>query len=412
MAKGLIKLTASHQLAERIHGRIRQGVWSHGAPLPSMRELAEEYRVSLTTVQKAMQELQDREAIRLRPRQGAVVAEQVSFDQSRRQIAMLLGLDPQSTLSSWWRDRITYFAQSVLTQNGYQVNMFHYWQHEPDHAGQLIKSVSTSLDGLAGVFFFGLDDVRGVGDYFDSVDIPWITVNPIDLRTPHNFVMADHLVGGRTVGECFIRLGYERVVVLYDELKNVSPLEKVTGICQSFLHHHRQPGAVELVQCANMDLSAGYDAMREYLRNQPAPHGIFATADTLAVGAMRACQERGLRVPQDVGVVGSTGLPASELRSDPQLTELRQPVEEIGRQLGGCLLEMIRGSIRRISGRRVPSPVVLNESLPVTEEMQREIGLDLFADSEGNLLQPDKSTNELYRPGEVAQAAFPATSLR
>jgi DNA-binding LacI/PurR family transcriptional regulator len=224
--------------------------------------------------------------------------------------------------------------------------------------------------------FFPSPASHRIAEYLDEVSLPWMSINPVDLHVRHNFVMADHIEAGRTVGECFVHLGYERVAVLYDELENASPLEKVTGLYQGYLKNNRSPAGIELVQCPDMEEQSGYDAMRQHLKTHKPPQGIFSTADTLAVGAMRACQEIGLRVPQDLGVVGSTGLPTSELRSDPPLTELRQPVEELGRQLAMCLMEMIRGGVQRISGRRIPSPLVVKESLPLTEEIRRELKLD------------------------------------
>jgi hypothetical protein len=59
------------------------------------------------------------------------------------------------------------------------------------------------------------------------------------------------------------------------------------------------------------------------------------------------------------------------------LTELRQPVEAIGRQLALCLQEMIRGGVRRISGRRVPASLIVQKSLPLTKSICQELGIPL-----------------------------------
>jgi len=375
MQRAFVKQTASQQLAEQLRRQIKQGTWTAGDSMPSMRALASQYRVSLSTVQKAMQELGDRDIIKLLPRQGGIVQTSSSITgRSKNQIGVIVGLDPSVHVPLWWTHQIIHHAQLAFSDSGYVLTLFNYQVNKPNYAQQVIDQMSGMMDSLAGVFFFPdvLDDVI---NYFDQNNLPWMTVNPINLDTSYNYVMADQLAAGRLVGRYFAKLGYERVAIVHDVLNNVSPLEKVTGIYQGYLMEGASTNSINHVLTPNMETDAGYRAMRQYLKSHQPPQGIFSIADTLAVGAMRACQELGLRVPQDLGVVGSTGIPTSQLQSDPPLTELRQPVEAIGRQLASCLLEMIRGDVRRISGRRVPSPLILKKSLTISDSICRELGI-------------------------------------
>jgi DNA-binding LacI/PurR family transcriptional regulator len=383
MAKHFVRQTASQQVAVQIQRQIDEGSWAVGSSLPSMRELAIRFGVSLTTIQKAMQDLSHKDVIDLRPRQGGIVkVTKACAPSPRDQIGLVVMIDPEVSVPLWWQNSITHAAQVVLAESGYRLTMFNCWYRKPDHAKQVIAAMESSIGSLAGMFSFLMDGIVELTKYFDSVDLPWMTVNPTDWRTHHNFVMADNLAGGRMVGHCFARLGYERVAVLYDELKGVSPLEKVTGLCQGYLENEISPAGIQLVRCADMQEPAGFDAMREYLKHHVPPQGIFATGDSLAIGAMRACQDMGLRIPQDIGVVGATGVPLALLRSDPPLTELCQPVQAMGRQLALCLLEMIRGGVCRISGRRIPCSFVLRESLDLPESIRRELQLNMPSEIE------------------------------
>lgn len=352
MSKAFTKLTAAQQLALQFQRHVEEGTWSTGSKLPTVRELADRFRVSRTTVQKALGELSDREIIQRRDRQSSIVtAPSATNNRNKNQIGVVVGLDPSIHIPLWWSQQIIHHAQMVLAESGYVLTLFNYMVNKPDYARQVSEQMSGMKESLAGMFFFADSNDVGFVEVFNQADLPWMSVNPVGLDTHYNYVMADQLAAGRLVGRCFAKMGYERVAVVYDDLVNLSPLEKVTGIYQGYLIEGVSSEKIVSVRTRNMETDAGYVAMQQFLTNHQPPQGIFATSDTLAVGAMRACQEIGLRIPQDVGVVGSTGLPSSMLQSDPPLTELRQPVEGVGRQLALCLLEMIRGDLRQISGR-------------------------------------------------------------
>lgn len=388
MPQTFTKLSAAQQLARQIQRQVEDGVWSTGSSLPTVRELADRFQVSRTTVQNAIRELSDRAIIKRRHRQSSIITAPSATPKSKNQVGFVVGLDPLIHIPLWWVQQIIHHAQMTLAESGYVLTLFNYWSNKPDCVQQVIDQMSGMMDSLAGLCFFAGDEISKLAVHCDQSDLPWMTANQLNLETQHNFVMADQLSAGRLVGRCFAKLGYQRVALLFDEVQNVSPLEKMTGVYQGYLLEGKSTSGIEQVICQNMETEVGYRAMKMHLATHQPPQGIFSTADTLAIGAMRACQEIGLRVPQDVGIVGSTGLPSSILHSDPPLTELRQPVEAFGRQLALCLLEMIRGGVRRISGRRVPSPLVLKKSLAIPDSICRELGIDPVLEKPAARWQP------------------------
>jgi LacI family transcriptional regulator len=72
---------------------------------------------------------------------------------------------------------------------------------------------------------------------------------------------------------------------------------------------------------------AGYDAMNELLQRRPLPDAVFATSDVQALGAMRAIKDAGLKVPEDVAIIGFDDIVVSKYVG---LSTLRQPMREIG----------------------------------------------------------------------------------
>ncbi|PKE29422.1 cytochrome-c peroxidase [Rahnella sp. AA] len=103
----------------------------------------------------------------------------------------------------------------------------------------------------------------------------------------------------------------------------------------------KQGSAFEAIEYASeLSFSAGKAAMEQLLQADIRPDAVFAVSDTLAAGAMRAIEEAGLKIPQDVAVIGFDGTELAEMVS-PQLTTIEQPSRDIGRQAVSLLLRKI-----------------------------------------------------------------------
>lgn len=87
---------------------------------------------------------------------------------------------------------------------------------------------------------------------------------------------------------------------------------------------------------------SGLQAMRGLLAGHPDVDGLFAANDLMAIGALRALRDTGRRVPEDVAVVGFDDSPLSRV-TDPPLSTVRQPVEEMGREMAEMLVRLISG---------------------------------------------------------------------
>jgi LacI family transcriptional regulator len=111
----------------------------------------------------------------------------------------------------------------------------------------------------------------------------------------------------------------------------------------------------------------GHLAMLKLLRKQPVPDGVFCYNDPVAIGAMRAISEAGLKVPEDIAVVGAGNVHYSDFLAVP-LTTVDQGTSEIGKRAANLLLESI-ASKRAVK----PSKVLIVPKLVVRQSTKRSI---------------------------------------
>jgi LacI family transcriptional regulator len=91
------------------------------------------------------------------------------------------------------------------------------------------------------------------------------------------------------------------------------------------------------------------------------PTAIFASNDVMAMGAMDAVRTRGLRVPDDISIVGFDDIPQAEL-IHPALTTVRQPLEQMGRVATQVLLDLLKNPLKQTNRIELPTELVVRSS--------------------------------------------------
>jgi LacI family transcriptional regulator len=106
---------------------------------------------------------------------------------------------------------------------------------------------------------------------------------------------------------------------------------------------------------------SGYDAMRVMLARAPRVTALFAGNDTIAFGAMAALRDAGLRVPQDIAVVGYDDIPLAAFAA-PALTTMRTEPFKEGIDAAETLLKLVRGESSDGTHRREVAPLIVRRS--------------------------------------------------
>lgn len=159
-----------------------------------------------------------------------------------------------------------------------------------------------------------------------------------------------------------VTLGHRRIAHLCGPAHRFSAVERLQGYREGLLAAGL-PFDEQLVRTA--DYTGEQDAWRiataQLLALSPRPTAIFAVDDTVAAVAMRTCQQHGVRVPQDISVIGIDDQPFGGLLSPP-LTTMQLPVLDAGREAIRLLLARIAGDTSEPRSIQLSCPLIVRDS--------------------------------------------------
>lgn len=169
------------------------------------------------------------------------------------------------------------------------------------------------------------------------------------------FVGADDFGGARAATQHLLSLGHRRIAHLSGGSGISTAVERRRGYVTAMREAGIEPDPALVAESGYLE-ETGRAAMERLLALPEPPTAVFAVNDMAAIGAHRALLDRGLRIPEDVALVGYNDVPLAS-RLEPPLTTLRVPAREFGRLSAEMLVERIRTGGATL--RRVILPVEL-----------------------------------------------------
>jgi DNA-binding LacI/PurR family transcriptional regulator len=189
-----------------------------------------------------------------------------------------------------------------------------------------------------------------------AMDFPFVLLRPAAFGDDLNFVDMGNDQGARLVADLFVRGGAQRVAIINGPATHVDAIERERGFTSALLD-----GGASLVARANGDftIESGAEAM-ERIAARTMPDAIFCANDYMAAGALKVLRHRGVRVPEDVMIVGYDNTDIATA-VDPELTTVDNRFFELGRELASNLLKLIDKEATTIAVN-VPPELVLRLS--------------------------------------------------
>ena len=171
----------------------------------------------------------------------------------------------------------------------------------------------------------------------DAVPVVW-GGRPVRIREGDYVVDVDNVAGARTATRHLIETGRTRIATISGPMTMVSSVDRVQGFRGALADAGLSPFAEE---AGDYSEASGADAARRILA-EGRPDAIFVASDLMARGALTALRSAGIRVPEDVALVGFDDSSVA-LSTEPQLTTMRQPMYAQGEAMAGVLLSRLAG---------------------------------------------------------------------
>jgi DNA-binding LacI/PurR family transcriptional regulator len=172
------------------------------------------------------------------------------------------------------------------------------------------------------------------------------------------YVDADNESGARTAVEYLYGQGRRRIATITGPQDMAAGIDRLAGY-RAALRGKR--GVTRLVVQGDFGQASGESATRELLAKDPELDAVFAASDLMAAGALRALRAAGRRVPDDVAVIGFDDSEMAR-NTDPTLTTVRQPIQEMGRELAKLLITQLRDPDAELRPVILPTELICRES--------------------------------------------------
>jgi DNA-binding LacI/PurR family transcriptional regulator len=174
-------------------------------------------------------------------------------------------------------------------------------------------------------------------DQLWAAGVPIVLLNRSSDYRRFSSVLGDNIEGGEIAGNYLIDLGHTRVGHITGPRAHGNLTDRAKGFLMAF--HDRGLPEPQVI-CGEHTFAGGYESANQLFASNRKITAIFAGNDVLAFGCIRAALEKGIRVPDDLSIIGFDNVEISQI-TNPPLTTIDQPKYEIGKAAVEMLLNMM-----------------------------------------------------------------------
>lgn len=321
----------------------------------TIKDIARECGVSVSTVSRVLNNRPDvSEAVRRRVLAAVEANGYIPNNGARTLVSSqsdAIGVVVRGTGNLFFSEILKTVSREI-DRSGYTM-VLHYINSDADEvkAGAILEREKK----LRGLLFLG-----GRFDYTPAelalIGVPYVCCSYTNYfgslrEEDYSSVSIDDMLTAYKAAAKLIQLGHEKIAVLVPDCNDSSISElRYNGFRAALRDYGIEFDPQLMVETGGcFEMPETYDGMMQILDRGVDFTAVFAFSDTTAIAAIKALEERGLRVPEDVSVIAIDGLQISEYIT-PVLTTMVQPAEEMGRESVRVLLDMMEngGAARHV----------------------------------------------------------------
>jgi LacI family transcriptional regulator len=329
---------------------------------PTIHDIARELKISASTVSRALND---------NPRISLKTKEKV------KAIAASLGYQP-NTLASNLRNKKSntigivvplinrYFFSSVISgvediasKAGYNVVI----SQSNDIAAKEIDIVQSMFSNRVDGLIISIAMHTKTFDHlkiFTKKNIPLVFFDRAVPEINTDKIVVDDFMGGFRVTQHLIDQGYHRIGHLAGTQNLMTYLDRKNGYIEA-LRKNNIPYDESLVIINTLTSDEGISAVQQLMNLPNPPDAIFCGNDTTALSSMIYLRDRGIRIPEDVGIVGFSNEPFSKVVS-PSISTIAQPGFQMGQKAAKLLIRQIETKERTFQTIVLPTELIIRES--------------------------------------------------
>jgi len=335
-------------------------------PTPTSQDVAQRASVSIATVSrvlnnaphvrpeirrkvlravKALNYQPNRTAQRLRARQSKVLGLIISDIQNPFFTSVVRGIE------------------DVAYQNGYSLVLCN--SDEDPEKEKLYVDVMRA-EAVAGVIIASASEAQPHIDTLLDAHIPVVALDRRIKDRRVDSVLVSNVQGAYEAVTHLIEQGHRYIGFIGLPLNRTTGRERFEGY-QRALRQHRLPVVRAQIRIADAKQQGGYAAAQDLLEHQPRLTALFVANNLTTLGALQAIHERGLRIPDDISIVGFDDMPWATLLHPP-LTAIAQPTYELGRQAAELLLVRLKDPHKPVAHVQLPTTLIVRGSTGAPRE--------------------------------------------
>lgn len=230
--------------------------------------------------------------------------------------------------------------EKITTQAGYDLIIAHSSESFEKETANASNLFHKRVDGLIASLAF---TTKGLDHYkpFEEKGIPMIFFDRVEENSSSTKVIIDNYKCGYQATKHLVEQGCRNIVLVTANLKRNVYAQRHKGYMDA-LYDNGIPYDKTKVLIKDLSEQCGNEAALEILNMQPRPDGAFITNDFSAAVCMRTLKEKGVRIPEDIAIVGFNNDAISKI-VEPQLTTIDYPGIELGEIAARNLINHLKG---------------------------------------------------------------------
>lgn len=325
-------------VAEALRRQVDDGLLAAGVKLPALQELAEQFKVSTHTVRCAIRVLEQEGCTYRVPAVGAFVRPGGGLSSAKQTVVALITFD----IGGAFELGIARGIEQACRDRGWELQIYDS-RSDPQAEVRSVQRLCQKNSGVRGAIILPAGREENMESLFKLklTGVPIVLLDRAITGLRVDLVESDHEKGAYLATRHFLDRGHSHVYMVTEPPVVSSIVSRIRGYEKAHRELSIEPKA-EWMIWVDLEMSArgvreehrwfgGYHAVLPVLRDLKPPAAFFAMNDYIAWGLCKACQEVGLRVPQDVSVICFDDSDITRAMTPP-LTVVAQRAGDLGQK--------------------------------------------------------------------------------